>query len=180
MKILLLHEIKEWMLDVDLSVYDLITFDDGLYSQYQHLEHFLKFKKPIIFFIAANMVCEENHIQNNEIVSCVQARQEFLNGNKSNYMKWSQINEIKNIIEIGGHGFNHIKNIYKYKDIRDDTNLMIQKFESQEIFIKSFAYPFFIETFMYKLYLQSIGIKNLYGNERLEIEREFNRLPSYI
>ena len=176
MKILSIHEILPWMLDLDLNEYDVITFDDGLYSQYLHHKHFLKFNKPLIFFISTNIVCMSE--QNTDIIDCEQAHELFFTKqDTSYYMTWEQIKELNNQTNcfIGGHSHNHNKytnyNIRDlYFELKQDTELMIETFFKNEININKFCFPYNKEYPLYKHILKDYGIEQFYSNERINIE----------
>jgi hypothetical protein len=60
--ILMIHEIRDWMFDLPLHNY-VLTFDDGLYSQYYFLDKFKTIDTEKIFFISTGILCDENEIQ---------------------------------------------------------------------------------------------------------------------
>ena len=178
-KILMIHEVKEWMLELDLSNFKEITFDDGLYSQYKHIEHFKKFNVPLTFFISTNIILEDEKLQNKEItLDCRSAHQNhFTNNDKSQYMTWNQIKEIHNNENcyIGGHSHNHYS--YKLKDLKTlfydltiDTELMINTFKQNNIIIDKFCFPYNTELPLYKGLLKKQKITKFYGQERIAIE----------
>jgi hypothetical protein len=177
-KILMIHEVEPWMLELDLSEFDEITFDDGLYSQYKNYKHFLKYKKPLLFFISTNIVCEEVRTQNEEVIKCSDAHKLFFeDNNKSNYMTWNQIKEIEKTsnCKIGGHSHFHKK--YKSKKIKEIyekltncTKTMMDIFNQQEIKIIDFCYPYNKNYPLYETILKKEEIINFYGEERIAIE----------
>ena len=178
MKVVMIHEVYDWMLNIDLSDFDVITFDDGLYSQYTNHKHFLKFNKPMHFFISTNIICPEEVFQNKEVFSCRQSHEYYFNyGDLTNYMKWSQIKEIertKNCF-IGGHSHAHIdlrKSQIKdvYNSVRAECELMLKTFKQQNIDITSFAYPYNFNALGYESTLRSKGINQFFGHERTAIE----------
>ncbi|WP_412463058.1 polysaccharide deacetylase family protein [Halobacteriovorax sp. RT-2-6] len=182
--ILMIHEVYEWMLNLDLSEY-IITFDDGLYSQYKYLEHFLKFDTPKIFFISTNIISPEDEIQNKETIPCARAHELFFkNKVTNNYMKWSQIKEIANTANcyIGGHSHKH-KDLRKnislkelHSHLKNDTDTMISEFEKKGIQIKDFCFPYNYEAPLYKEVLKQKGITNIYGSGRIAIEELKNAI----
>lgn len=175
---LMIHEVQDWMLDLDLSNFKTITFDDGLYSQYKHYNHFLKFNVPLYFFISTDIVCPENEIQNNEIISCEKAHIEyFTNNNKKNYMKWSQIYEIYNTPNcfIGGHSHTHKRTkILPIKEqiftTKIETEQMMENFNKNGIIIQSFCYPYNEESIGYKNVLKEFNVTDFFGKNRIPIE----------
>ncbi|MFG1483964.1 polysaccharide deacetylase family protein [Halobacteriovorax sp. HFRX-2_2] len=176
--ILMIHEVYEWMLELDLSDYT-ITFDDGLYSQYKHLNHFLKFDTPKIFFVSTNIISPEAEKQNEITIPCAKAHESyFKTGNTSNYMKWSQIKEIASTKDcyIGGHSHQHrdlrsglnLKELHDH--LKDDTDKMLNEFAKQGLNIKDFCFPYNYEAPLYKEILKQRGIENIFGQERVAIE----------
>lgn len=174
----MIHEIRPWMLQEDLSLFDIITFDDGLYSQYVNYKHFLKFDKPLIFFISSGIVCDENTEQNTEYLSCSDAHKCFFtNDDKSNYMKWSQIHEINQTegCEIGGHGYKHIRfSNEKLKIIhiklKEDIEFMQNEFSIHHLKPISFCFPYNEEYIFQRRLLQDEGYERFFGEERIAIE----------
>lgn len=176
-KVLMIHEIRDWMFNLPLEDY-ILTFDDGLYGQYYYLEKFKKINTLKLFFVSTNIICPEDHNQTCDFPSCDDSHEDFFsNGNRSNYMKWSQIKEIANspLCSIGGHSHNH--NIYKdlkiqelYKCIMEDTEEMIQEFKKNEIAILDFCFPYNNQYPLYAEILKKYNIHNLYGKERIAIE----------
>ncbi len=176
--ILCIHEIEDWMLDLDLSEYKEITFDDGMYSQYLHLDHFLKFGVPLTFFISTEIVQDEHHSQNSkEFLSCSEAHKNFFKSNdKSQYMNWSQIQEISTTTNctIGGHSHSHNIKRENIKELHtilvSDTNTMLDEFFTRGINIDKFCYPYNEELPMYKTILNRKGLHKLYKSDRKNIE----------
>ena len=174
----MIHEVEDWMLNLDLSEFDVITFDDGLVSQYNNLEHFLKLPKPKIFFISTGIVCPEETTQNNEVITCSESHSRFFkNGDLSNYMKWSQIKEINEKTQcfIGGHSHTHpdlreVKIIHQYKVTQEECYKMVGTFDLQNLCLSHFAYPYNYEALGYKLTLKEFGIPYFFGKERIAIE----------
>lgn len=176
MKVLMIHEVHEWMLDLDLSEYDLLTFDDGLYSQYFYYKEFLKHNIPMIFFISTNII--SNNTQNLDFPSCSVAHQRFFeSSDTSNYMNWNQILELHNTpnCKIGGHSHQHIK----YKDVKikklydlllEDCNEMMNIFKHYNIEITDYCYPYNIKVPLRDGILKNLKIENFYGKERIAIE----------
>jgi len=176
-KVLMVHDIRPEFLELDLSEFDMITFDDGLYSQYLYREHFLKFNKPLVYFISTEIVCPEDKEQIVGI-SCGEAhRKWFCNKDASAYMTWEQIKELNNTpgCKIGGHSHQHLKHDKKsivqvYNDLSTDTQLMLNKFKEKDIIISCFAYPYNKKYTMYRTILANHDIDNVYGYERIAIE----------
>lgn len=178
MKVLQIHEVKDWMLKLDLSDFDILTFDDGLFSQYIHHEHFSKFGKPMYFFITSGIVCDDARQQPLCAISCDEAHEEYFRyGSKIYYMTWDQIKEInsKTNYFIGGHSHTHPilrgMPIQIQKAIAEEESInMLNEFKNQGIAIHSFCYPYNFEALGYKYYLSKFGINKFFGKERTPIE----------
>jgi peptidoglycan/xylan/chitin deacetylase (PgdA/CDA1 family) len=170
MKILELHEITERHLTEDYSNYDIITFDDGLYSQYYYREFFLSLKRPLIYFISSSII-HNGHEQIKDI-DCVSAHENYFNKNDScSYMTLEQIKELSSVAEIGGHGHSHIHlsglNLKEmFIKFKNDTENMINYFENNNIKIKSYCYPYNFTPPFGNAFLKSKDIQNIYGPGR--------------
>lgn len=167
----MIHEVNNNVLSKDLSNFDIITFDDGLYSQYLNLEHYKKLPQPKIFFISTNIVCPEDTKQSIEPLYCADAHKKAFEGNFENYMKWSQIIEIYNTPNcfIGGHSHNHTK-LHTLKENIEDTKIMIKVFKSKNISIENYCYPYNFAQSLRKLSVNRYGITNIFGGERIAVE----------
>lgn len=166
-----LHEITEDIINSDYSMYDIITFDDGLYSQYYYYKEFLKYNIPLYFFISSDIVCNDNNNQNLNITCSEAHKLYFENNDKSSYMTISQIKEINSTTNcfIGGHSHTHRRlkelNIKdQTKEIQKECEQMMSFFKKHDIIINAFAYPYNEELFQYKYYLKDI--KQFFGKER--------------
>lgn len=176
MKVLMVHEVKQWMLDADLSEYDLITFDDGLFSQYFYRKEFLKWDTPMIFFISTGIVSDGKQTLN--FPSCSEAHRRFFeNGDTTNYMTWEQIKELHETpnCTIGGHSHYHKQ--YSPADLKllhssliEDSDLMMNAFRKQGIEITDFCHPYNKVYPLREGILKRMGITKFYGDERIAIE----------
>jgi peptidoglycan/xylan/chitin deacetylase (PgdA/CDA1 family) len=178
MNTLMIHEVNDWMLDLDLSSFDVLTFDDGLYSQYKNIDHFKKFNKRMYFFICTGSVCPEETFQNKEVISCDKAHELFFDySDRTNYMKWSQIKEIYNTENcfIGGHShyhpyLNNNKLIDQSSIVKSDVEMMMNEFKQQDIKINSFCYPYNFESYAWSAWLAEHKVFTFFGKERTPIE----------
>lgn len=183
--VLMIHEILPWMLHPSLENY-ILTFDDGLYSQYFHLDFFKKLNTPKIFFISTEIICPEEQKQNSDFLPCAKAHEEFFkNGDASNYMKWSQVHEIANTPQcfIGGHSHAHHKNQdlsikELFGALKVDTLKMMDTFKRENLAIEHFCFPYNKEHPLYKEILKQHDIKYFYGDERISIESIKEKLLS--
>lgn len=178
MNVVMIHEITDDILKLDLSNFDIITFDDGLATQYKFYKHFLQFNKPLYFFISTNIVCSETDEQTFDVISCSAAHELFFEEDcTKHYMKWSQIKEIYHTENcfIGGHSHNHFKiremPLKMQIDVISDDNIeMMHEFQRNNIIINSFCYPYNDEILYYKHSLKKFNITNFFGKERIKIE----------
>ena len=178
----MIHEVEEWMLDIDLSEYDVITFDDGLFSQYKHYKHFMSFGKPMYFFISTDIVCPEDVEQDESVVSCREGHRRYEKGDKTPYMTWAQIKTLQhNGCIIGGHGHTHLRvkkggrGIQKtYWKIKGECKRMVETFKHHEIEVDSFCFPYNDDVFGYRPTLKEYDVKNFFGDERIPIENIIN------
>lgn len=170
-----IHEVKPEFLDIDLSGFDILTFDDGLASQYHNAKHFAQFKKRMIFFISPKIV-NPGITQDSSPVHCADAHDRFFNNNDSTpYMTWEQIQELSEEFEIGGHSYSHpfLENLPVLKQIPialDETSKMLASFKEHGINIRSFCYPYNYKAPGYRVALQKNGISELFGPGRTPIE----------
>lgn len=171
MKTVIIHEITNEVLSKDLSNFDIITFDDGLYSQYIHLDHFLKFGKPMHFFVSTHFVCPNGITQQKEAVYSGVAHDHARNGDFSYYMNWSQIREIHNTpnCQIGGHSHKHTR-LSSLEENIADTNTMMAIFASNGITISSYSYPYNVPNPHRRHSVLAHGIADIFGQERVWVE----------
>lgn len=175
--VLMIHEIREWMLELSLENY-ILTFDDGLYSQFYFFDHFKKLNTEKYYFISTNIVCPEEITQSTSFPTCVEAHRDFFeNQNSHHYMKWSQIKNISQTPNcfIGGHSHSHHRHeegpIEKlYQKLLSDTQAMLDKFAGQDIKVDSFCYPYNKQYLLYEAILKKNNFKIFFGNERIAIE----------
>jgi len=167
----MIHEFKEEFLDLPLEDF-ILTFDDGLYSQYKYLKELKALKTPKVFFISTNLVRPPQMAPSDEFLACGKAHEKAFNGNLENYMSWDEITEIYKSpwCEIGGHGHNHLRledidSIReRYNAIAKDTEAMLTEFNNHNIAIKSFCYPYNNEDPLLGGVLKRKGIEFIYGN----------------
>jgi peptidoglycan/xylan/chitin deacetylase (PgdA/CDA1 family) len=171
--VLMIHEFKEEYLDLPLEQY-ILTFDDGLYSQYLFINELQKINTQKIFFISSDIVCPEQEIQDSSFISCVDAHNSAFAGRLEHYIKWSQIrliNEMPNCI-VGCHSHSHIYNIVSdTQTMIRDTREMTKIFKIQLGHLpQHFCFPYNIESQVYRGILHSYGFRYFYGSERIDID----------
>ena len=174
----MIHEIKEEYFDLPLEDY-ILTFDDGLYSQYYYLAEFEKIKTEKIFFISTKIICKG--FQSNETPPCYEAHRKFFEeGKTEDYMTLDQLLEIKSksYCEIGAHGHGHLdfRNsedniVNKLIRLKRDTEDMQAAF-SKDLKIRptKFCFPYNLEVFGHRRMLKNFGYTDFYGSERIDIE----------
>ena len=175
--ILMIHEFKEDFLNLNLEDY-ILTFDDGLYTQYLFLEDILKIKTEKYFFISSGIVCEEDKKQDNTFITCYNAHKKAFKNNFTNYMKWSQINEINQTENcfIGCHSHFHMRKTAGCVEciILDNHNMIKEFNKNLKNLPDSFCFPYNYETPLYKEILIKKGFTNFFGKERINIEDILN------
>lgn len=176
-KVLMIHEMREWMFNLPLENFEL-TFDDGLFSQYYYLDRLKQIPTKKTFFISTDIVCPEDETQLADFPTCVEAHDKyFQNNERRHYMKWSQIKEIYNTENcfIGGHSHFHKRVASSplsilFQHLSSDTELMIKEFSQRDIKITKFCYPYNQTYLLYEEILKKNGITDFFGNERTAIE----------
>jgi len=152
----------------------LLTFDDGLATQFIHARTMPNRK---IFFISTNVICEAGK-QSTEFITAPAAHEKAFNGNMENYMTIEQIQELYSLgNEIGGHSHFHY-NLDRFSTLREkinhikkDTELMLEWFHrTLGIEIESFCFPYNNDVDgVYQAVLRTYGIDTFYGKERINI-----------
>lgn len=164
--VMMIHEVDEWMFDLPLDQY-ILTFDDGLYTQYIYLDEIKKIDTEKIFFISTGIVAPEGAEQSDEFIQCHEAHKKLFECNDlSHYMKWSQIHEINedDRCEIGAHSHMHI--IHEGFNSVNDTRIMNRHFDEQGLRPTSFCFPYNADNPIYKAILKQHGYINFYGSGR--------------
>lgn len=136
MKILEIHQIEPWMLRLSGSIYtsfDIITFDDALYSQYAYIDFFAKFNKPLWFFWSTGIVRPDN-IDPVFKVCDTAHKDAIINNDFSGYMNISEIEYCFEHYNVGMHGHSHkcldkLKGLNKLKVCLDETDKMVKIYE---------------------------------------------------
>lgn len=174
---LTVHEGRSQFLTLPLDQY-VLTFDDGLYSQYVFYQEIKHVPTPKIFFISSGIIC--NGAQSTEFPVCSEAHKKAFQGNYEDYMTVAQIKELMldPWVTIGAHSHSHTRlNLFdslaaKAKHIQEDTVQLLAWFESTLGFKpKDFCFPYNEDLDgLYKGLLKKQGFVNFYGRERIPIE----------
>lgn len=178
-KVLEIHQINEDLFNLPLEDY-ILTFDDGLYTQYKYINELAEINTRKIFFISTWIVCPTPSLQDKEYIKCDAAHEYFFEtGDARNYMTWDQIREISETpnCEIGGHShFHRDIEIMEPKNKRSflnrDTRLMRREFLNELGYVpKSFCFPYNYTEILYNCILQKANFIEFFGEGRLEINR---------
>lgn len=175
--ILMIHEVYEDIFKLPLEDY-ILTFDDGLYTQYQYIERFAALNTKKIYFISSNIVCSDT--QSTDFITCSVAHDKvFESGNTENYMTVDQIRELSTIPNciVGGHSHYHTNLSGKsmadqVRHIRMDTEKMIDWFRTNlNQHPDHFCFPYNDDLKgIYGALLKDYGITELYGRDRVAVE----------
>lgn len=175
--VLMIHEIRESIFDLPLENY-ILTFDDGLYSQYYYYPQFKNIPTEKIYFISSNILCTGS--QSTAFPTCVEAHKKAFLGNFEDYMTVDQVKELAQdpLVSIGGHGHQHTRlnhfskltEIIQY--ISKDTETMIEWFDTNlKTKPTKFCYPYNEDRDgLYPGLLKLFGFTEFYGRERIPVE----------
>lgn len=171
----MIHEVDESIFELPLHEY-ILTFDDGLYTQYVFLEDICKIETDKYFFISTDIVCPVNVKQKADYIRSPFAHEQyFINKNCENFMNWDQIREISQIDRcyIGGHSHTHRSLMFSkmpMKYILTDTNQMIQKFTSELGYIpECFCFPYNYSNTLYGNYIEYKQFDTSISSHRIDI-----------
>lgn len=172
MKILELHQIEEKYLKKDYyKQFDILTFDDGLYSQFYYKDFFKSLNKHLIYFISSGII---NNTNNFTFKDCLDAHNDFFTKNDlSAYMNLKQIEELAEFAEIGWHTHFH-PYLPKFSKIKQ-MQIILNEIKLGSSFIKKFNCNKFCFPYNYKnnffLYnLKKIDFNSFFSDERINFE----------
>jgi hypothetical protein len=175
--VLMLHEMKDEFLTLPLENY-VLTFDDGLYSQYVYYQKIKHIPTPKIFFISSGIVC--NGEQSSEFPCCRTAHKKAFDGIYEDYMTVEQIKELMldPLVTIGCHSHTHTRldTFTRLSDkvqyIIQDTAQSIKWFETVLGFRPTdFCFPYNEDMDgIYAGLIAKQGFTKFYGNERIPVE----------
>lgn len=171
--VLMIHEIKPDIFNLKLEDY-ILTFDDGLYSQYYYRKEFQAIPTQKIYFISSGIVSKGQ--QSKTFPTCEEAHKKAFQGNYEDYMTIDQILELQSDPNtyIGAHSHFHtdLRNfslIDTLDHIKKDTDLMMNWFAvNLNMQPTRFCYPYNYDAKgIYTEYLKRYGFSKFYGNERI-------------
>jgi hypothetical protein len=178
---LMIHEVTDHVKNYKFFESDLLTFDDGLYSQYLYHNELNNNKNKKIFFISSNIIRSRNINPSSEVITCSLAHDIFFKTNNNKYyMSLKEILELNNNnnIIIGGHGHYHLNlrfynnlNLKDYfKIIKEDCDNLINFFEKNNLKLTHFCWPYNHEDRLYKALLLRYNKDIIFfGQERIDI-----------
>lgn len=175
--VLMIHEIREEFFDLPLENY-ILTFDDGLFSQYHYYPRFKEIPTEKIYFVSSGIICDCE--QSTEFPACHIAHEKAFAGNKEDYMTIEQIKELMQdpLVTIGAHGHAH-KNLEDFSKIThramhviEDTKTMMDWFKTNLNYTPTvFCFPYNNDIDgLYQPVLKAAGFTDFYGRERIAIE----------
>jgi len=181
-KVLMIHDVNEDILKLPLSQY-ILTFDDGLYSQFYYWPIIREINTEKIFFITCSYLSDytiERPTFSGEyhrFMNCIDARIDFeKNNEKSQYMSSCELYTIYSEGGIiGGHSYYHKKYekgmILDLLEFKHDTEKMVEWFDKKlKIRTAYYCFPFNKEKMLMRNILKKYGFSYFYGNERIPVE----------
>lgn len=183
--VLMIHEVTKDIFKLPLHMFTL-TFDDALFSQYYYWPLIKEIPTRKIFFPSGkymNRSCVEPRkqypIRTIPFMTCEDARRIFdeTDGIRCDqYMAPSELKMIADTVEIGGHGYAHIRE-YKgglkeqVEQMENDVRLMLRwhtsLFDGRP---KSYCFPFNKEPHFLREILKRWDIYDFFGQDRIPIE----------
>lgn len=183
-EILMIHEVTEDILKLDLSKY-ILTFDDGLYSQYFYWNILKDIPTPKIFFIPTASVnldskCRPQFDGSYKIFpTCRQAMKKWFEDNeREDYLTLGELKKMQSEgAIIGAHGHQHVKDynscfITRLEEFRKDNCDMKDWFEDNLGKVpESYCFPYNKEYSIMRAVIRAeTGITDFYGEERKAVE----------
>lgn len=181
MRILEIHQLGMWIKTFKFLKDDILTFDDGLFSQFFFF-HYLPKENIKIFFISTNIINFSNKF-NLEFLKCDKAHELFFkNNDTTNYMSVEQIKYLQKQQNtfIGSHGHYHYNfelfdNNLEESYLKAKDDIEKNKFYMDKYFnikkIKYFCYPYnYDKNIFYNIYIKKLNKDIiLFGNNRIDI-----------
>lgn len=171
----MIHECSDAHLDYDYEDH-ILTFDDGLYTQYKYLDFWKSLPNRCIFFVTPTIICSGE--QDTSFITAPEAHEYFFStGDAKHYMTVDQIQECMDSgIEIGIHGYNHVRLSEQGGMFEQKTFIQDQMNKSREWFLtkfkwnpRSYCHPYNDTDFVMDLYIKGVWHLEVYGPERTEL-----------
>lgn len=174
MKILMIHEIYDDIFTINFEKYDILTFDDGLYSVLLNFDKFPKDKRKIIF--VSGDIIRESNVAPIEFIECYNAHDLYRQkNNKSAYLSLEELEFLKSEgFEIGGHGFKHLR-CNKFTEIKDEVDKCLEILPD----IKSYCLPYNQINPLYNTYLKYKKLE-IFGYGRIDANLLVNKNYKYF
>ena len=182
--VLMIHEVTEEILSLPLENY-ILTFDDGLYSQFYYWDEIRRLNTEKIFFISTGFLRPYRN-DKNENLTAVEARKMGEDGDLSGYISVEEANwMLDRFAKMGGHGHKHIdvRNTKHYRNLpKTSKALKIEKFmiDTERMLFRFYhwfnhhpriyCFPFNHEEDWMRGILRKYGFKEFYGSERIPVE----------
>ena len=171
--VLMIHEVRDHFFDLPLHNY-ILTFDDGLYSQYYYFDKIKSIDTQKIFFISTDIVACHNTSQSTEFPKCSTAHDKYFNSrNREDYMTWSQIKEIDSVDNcyIGGHSHAHNRlSMTPLRTLIKDIKNLCNEFNDQLGYCPTkFCFPYNEYSPVYERLLSRYGFEDFYCDERVDV-----------
>lgn len=173
--VLMVHEVDERLFDLPLEQY-ILTFDDGLFTQYKYIDQLLEIPTTKVFYITTGTICTHTNYQSQRFITCTEAHEKYFNtGVTEDYMTWNQIRNLSSLqgCYIGAHSHSH-KN-YRHDNlpvshIIDDVKIMKRSFMDNLGYIpEEFCFPYNYMPAVYSRYIQHKGFKTTYSTNRVDV-----------
>lgn len=169
----MIHEVHPWMTTLNFDQ-KILSFDDGLQTQYEMISKFPINNKKILFPIVG-FINDKN--LNKNLVSCREALRKAYCGNTEHYLNFKQLDFLINSgIEIGGHSFSHrdirqMTFVESVEYLKKDTEQMFIFFEKYKININFFCFPFNYDSIIYRTIVKQYNSEIVFvGKNREPIE----------
>lgn len=156
----------------------ILTFDDGLYSQFAFLSRLSTIPTDKIFFISTKYICEGQ--QSGAFIDSRTAHDKARTGVYEDFMTVDQIQQIMNTpgCYIGGHGHAHVRmdlinrKVDQIQTIIADTTEMLDTFDRVfGLTPTKFCFPYNNDVGeLYPTMLRRYGFTEFYGRERIPVE----------
>ena len=150
-KVLEVHEVFPKYYDYIRNYQGTISFDDGLYSQYQFLRDNPDVCQRSIVFVSPKTIRNElEYPYDKVVVLCDVAHAMYVLGDRKSYMSLTEIAELKKLgVRIGYHSYNHLNISQRYtkaseklKEIKFQVQMMLDYQENFGIFDNIFCVPY--------------------------------------
>ena len=177
MKVLEIHEVKEEYLRKEYySSFDLLTFDDGLYSQFYYRDFFANLGKPLIYFVSSGILRTTG---SPSFKSPLQAHNDFFTFKDSSaYMTLEELKLLKGEVQYHLHFHPYLKQYHGVKRMQIIMNeVNLSKSFISEFNCSKFCYPYNYKDDFLTWNLKKLGFTEFYGPGRLNFEETILNQP---